>query len=64
MKDLIKAKELWSQLGDVPVNEDGEIETAFLGFEVGTDREDIWSWFEEEFDLSVAEDLMYSSEGI
>jgi len=61
MKDLIKAKELWSQLGDIPVNDDGEIETPFLNFEAGTDREEIWHWFEETFDLSVAEDLMYTN---
>lgn len=28
-------------------------------FPSGTHREDIWYWFEEEFNLSVAEDLMY-----
>ncbi len=60
MNDMKKAKMLWAELGDIPTNEDMEIETQFLHFEVGTDAETIWHWFEEEFDLSVAEDLMYA----
>lgn len=47
------AKTLWQQLGNVPVNDDGELEEAFLHFESGTDREDIWSWFEEETQVPV-----------
>ena len=38
--------ELWSQFGDVPVLEGGEIDEPFLHFQKGTDREDIWRWFE------------------
>lgn len=52
------AKTLWAMLGNTPVNNDGELEEAFLGFDVGTDRETIWHWFEEVFNLSVAKDLM------
>ena len=51
-------RKLWEILGDVPVNEDDEIETSFLHFEIGTDKFEIWHWFEETFDLSVAEELM------
>jgi hypothetical protein len=54
----IKAKDLWSKLGDIPVLENGEIEEEFLHFEIGTDRETIWDWFEFTFNLSVAKDLM------
>ena len=54
----IQAKDLWSKLGDIPVLENGEIEEEFLHFEIGTDRETIWDWFESTFKLSVAEDLM------
>ena len=39
--------QLWDILSDVPVNEAGEIEEAWLGFEPLTPREDIWHWFEE-----------------
>lgn len=38
---------LWRLLGDIPVNDDGFIEESFLGFPVGTHREDIWHWFED-----------------
>lgn len=52
------SQKLWELLGNVPVNEDDEIEEPFLHFGIGTDREEIWSWFEETFDLSVAKNLM------
>ena len=35
------------------------IEEDFLDFRAGTHREEIWHWFEDTFDLSVAKDLMY-----
>lgn len=47
------AKHLWKKLGDVPVNDDGELEEEFLHFPIGTDRETVWSWFESELDASV-----------
>lgn len=51
---------LWGKFGDIPMNPDTEeIEIAWNGFEPGTHREDIWHWFEETFDVSVAEDLMH-----
>lgn len=59
------AKKLWSELGDIPCNEDCEIDVEFnaaeLGtvFEVGTETTEIWHWFEETFNLSIVEDLMY-----
>ncbi|WP_207308927.1 hypothetical protein [Marinobacter salicampi] len=48
------AGELWAELGNVPVTQDGELEEAFLHFPKGTDREDVWQWFETTFDISVA----------
>jgi len=63
--NLELAKKLWSQLGDIPVNNEDEIDTEFymkeldMGFKKGTDKIEIWGWFEEVFKLSVAEDLMY-----
>jgi len=52
------AKYLWDRLGDVAVNNDDEIEVSFLQFEVGTPKIEIWSWFEEELNVSVT-DLMF-----
>lgn len=60
-------KELWEQLGNVPVNEDTDCIEEWWGsalwnnsFCPGTKREDIWRWFEGTFEVSVAEDLMAS----
>lgn len=51
--------DLWEDFGEVSMNPDTEeMEEAWLGFPAGTHREEIWHWFEEQFDISVAEDLM------
>lgn len=55
---VMSPQDLWDLLGDIPIDEDECIEESFLSFEIGTDREDIWHWFEGKFDLSVAVDLM------
>lgn len=53
---MVYVKDLWDDLGDVPMNpETEEIEQQWRHFPPGTFREDIWHWFEEEFDISVAE---------
>lgn len=55
----IPVVELWKEFGEVPMNPDTEeIESEWNGFLAGTHREEIWHWFEETFDVSVAEDLM------
>lgn len=54
-----KVKELWNGFGNVPMDPETEcIEEAWHGFPAGTNREEIWHWFEETFDVRVA-DLMY-----
>jgi hypothetical protein len=55
---LKEAKKLWAQFGDIPINDDCEIDAVWHGFDKGTQRTAIWHWFEKEFDLSVATDLM------
>lgn len=55
---LKEAKPLWELLGYIPVDDYGNIQEEFLGFEIGTNREDIWHWFEDTFHLSVGDDLM------
>ena len=48
--------DLWEEFGEVPMNPDTEeIEKSWKHFLPGTHREDIWHWFEEQFDISVAE---------
>jgi len=53
-----KAKKLWKELGDIPIDEDECIDEDWRYFDKGTHIEDIWHWFEETFDLSVTVDLM------
>lgn len=51
--------ELWIEFGDVSMDPETEcIESEWHGFPVGTHREKIWHWFEENFNISIAEDLM------
>ena len=53
------AKMIWDKLGDVPVDEEDCIDRDFktgyreVFFPKGTEREQIWHWFEYEFDVSV-----------
>ena len=53
-----KLKKLWDKLGDIPINDDEEIEEDFLHFEKGTDRYTIWHWFEEENDKFIIGKIM------
>lgn len=48
-------EELWGAFGDIPMNPETEcIEEKFLGFDAGTDREEIWHWFDERYSKGVA----------
>lgn len=48
-------EELWDAFGDIPMNPETEkIEEDFLVFPAGTDREDIWHWFDERYSKGVA----------
>lgn len=59
MNEKSKIKALWEEFGDVPMNPETEcIEESWNGFPVGTNREEIWHWFEETLSVRVA-DLMY-----
>ena len=46
-------KALWFELGDVCINDEGQIDQDWKHFEKGTDRFEIWHWFEETFNVSV-----------
>ena len=58
MRNETEARKNWEDLGDTPVNEHEEIDERFLNFEAGTDIYSIWHWFEQEYDCSVATELM------
>jgi hypothetical protein len=58
--NLERALAAWSSFSDVPTNIDDEIEIDFLHFSKGESRFDVWRWFEDTFNVSVAVDLMGS----
>lgn len=55
---VLTLKELWSKLSEVEVNADDEIEADFLSFPAGTDKMDVWHWFDERCPNGLAVDLM------
>ena len=50
-------RKLWNILGDIPCDEEEEIEEEFLHFGIGTDKYEIWHWFEETFDIVLGEEF-------
>ena len=54
-------EKLWSQFADVPMNPETEcIEEPFMGWSAGSDREEIWHWFDQRHSKGVAY-LLYGS---
>jgi len=51
--DFIDEEKFWEMLGDVPVTEDDDLDDDFLIFDKGTDKFDVWHWFEENFDTQI-----------
>lgn len=50
---------LWAEFEDVPMNpETEEIEAPFLCFPAGTNREEVWEWFDERYSRGVAKLLL------
>lgn len=55
----IDVKALWESLEDVPLNPETEkLEAPWFKFKEGTEKEEIWKWFEQELQVSV-HDLMH-----
>lgn len=44
---------LWDKLTDVPLNEDEELEKRYLHFPIGTEKEEIWYWFDQKHSKGV-----------
>jgi len=58
-----QARRIWKEGKNIPINDDDEIDVAWMEFPKGTPREDIWHWIEETFDISIAElEEWYNSE--
>ena len=48
-------EEIWKEFGDVPMDPETEcIEEPFLGFPAGTNREELWHWFDKRHSKGVA----------
>lgn len=58
-----EAEALWKEFGDVAIDSKENITEDWHGFKKGTNRYEIWTWFEEQFNLSVAIDLMHLEAG-
>lgn len=53
-------RRLWAELGDIPINDRDEIEEPFLHFERGTDRFEIWHWFDDRYPGGVVALMQYN----
>ena len=50
-----RLERLWAEFGDVPMDPETEcIEEPFLGFPAGTNREELWHWFDKRHSKGVA----------
>lgn len=45
---------LWELFGEIPINDNDEIEDYFFDFPAGTDRFEIWLWFDGLYPEGVA----------
>ncbi|MDF9399170.1 hypothetical protein [Vibrio sp. 1180_3] len=50
---LSMARQLWKDLGNTHVNDNDEILSKWQGFQAGTNRFEIWQWFESHFGVSI-----------
>ncbi|MFR8177176.1 MAG: hypothetical protein ACLVB5_08880 [Christensenellales bacterium] len=53
-------RRLWAEFGDIPINDRDEIEEPFLHFERGTDRFEIWHWFDDRYPGGVVALMQYN----
>lgn len=58
--------DLWDKFGDIPIDNEDRILEPFLEWEAGTNRFDIWHWFDEEypFGLAAKQGLIREEEGL
>ena len=51
-------EQVWEELKNVLVDENDNIEQEWMGFPIGTSKFEIWHWIEEEYNVSIAKDIM------
>ena len=47
-------QEMWNEFGNVPIDDDDDTLCAFYDWEAGTDRMEIWHWFDDNHSTGVA----------
>ncbi|MDR1459501.1 MAG: hypothetical protein LBI60_04740 [Bacteroidales bacterium] len=57
-----RLKEMWMEFGDIPIDDDECIESDFYHWPVGTDRYEIWHWFDDRCPNNLHDDLMHPDE--
>jgi hypothetical protein len=55
---LKRLRRMWEEFSEVPVDNDDRIEHSFYGFGKGTDRMEIWHWFDENSPHGLVKDLL------
>ena len=58
-----EVEKLWQFFGEIPIDDEDAILEEFLGFSEGTDRIEIWHWFDERHSKGVAF-LLYGEEAV
>ena len=51
---MTEIEKMWDEFGDVPINDNDEIEEPFYRWGKGTDRFEIWKWFDNNYPVGVA----------
>lgn len=51
-------RRMWELLGDVSINDKEEIDYNFLLWNAGTERSEIWHWFDEKCPNGLVEDII------
>lgn len=52
--DSQELEKLWQIFGEIPIDDEDAILEEYLGFPEGTDRIEIWRWFDEKYPEGVA----------
>ena len=51
--DDAELEKLWDLFGEIPIDDNDSILEEFLGFPEGTDRFEIWHWFDEHYSKGI-----------
>lgn len=57
--ELLTLSQLWEKLGEIPIDNDDNLEEDFMQFPAGTYRFDVWHWFDERCPRNLHDDLMF-----